>query len=115
MKMAIVGGSSTSTFPTGFIAWSNLNDSRDDMVEGSELDWIAQKASELLVDKVKDGPLIDRDIKLAFEIFAEPRLKRLSVAFADERERARAVDHIMTKLQEYARRLNAEHWSKSKP
>lgn len=85
------------------------------MVEGSELDWIAQKASELLVDKVKDGPLADRDIKLAFEIFAETRLKRLSTAFADERERARAADHIMMKLQEYARRLNAEHWPKGKP
>jgi len=83
------------------------------MVEGSELDWIVEKASELLVDKVKDAPLTDRDIKLAFEIFAQPRLKRLSETFSDEREQRRAVDHIMIKLQELARRLNAEHWKKS--
>ena len=83
------------------------------MAEPSELDWIAQKASELLVDKVKDGPLTDRDVKLAFEIFVQPRLKRLSGTFADERERERAVEYIMTKLQEFARRLNAEQWEKS--
>jgi len=83
------------------------------MVEGSELDWIVKKASELLADKVKDAPLTDRDIKLAFEIFAQPRLKRLSETFSDEKEQGRAVDHIMIKLQELARRLNAEHWKKS--
>ena len=83
------------------------------MAEPSELDWIAQKASELLVDKVKDGPLTDRDVKLAFEIFVQPRLKRLLGAFADEREREQAIDQIMKKLQEHARRLNAEHWKKS--
>lgn len=83
------------------------------MVEGSELDWIVEKASELLADKVKDAPLTDRDIKLAFEIFAQPRLKRLSETFSDEHEQKRAVDHIMIKLQDLARRLNAEHWKKS--
>jgi hypothetical protein len=83
------------------------------MVEQSELDWIVEKASKLLVDKVKDGPLTDRDVKLAFEIFVQPRLKRLSGTFADERESERAVDRIMTKLQEFARRLNAEQWKKS--
>ena len=83
------------------------------MVEQSELDWIVQKASELLVDKVKDGPLIDRDVKLAFEIFAQPRLKRFSETFTDEKEQRRAVDHIMIKLEELARRLNMEHWKKS--
>jgi len=83
------------------------------MVEQSELDWIVEKASELLVDKVKDGPLIDRDVKLAFEIFAQPRLKRFSETFTDEKEQRRAVDHIMIKLEELARRLNMEHWKKS--
>lgn len=82
------------------------------MVEQSELDWIVQKASELLEDKVKDGPLTDRDIKLAFEIFAQPRLKKLSEVFEGEREYRRAVDHIMIKLQEHAQRLNLEHWKK---
>lgn len=83
------------------------------MVEQSELDWIVEKASELLVDKVKDGPLMDRDIKLAFEIFAQPRLKRFSETFTDEKEQRRAVDHIMIKLEELARRLNMEYWKKS--
>jgi hypothetical protein len=83
------------------------------MVEQSELDWIVQKASELLVDKVKDGPLMDRDVKLAFEIFAQPRLKKFSETFTDEKEQRRAVDHIIIKLEELARRLNMEHWKKS--
>lgn len=83
------------------------------MVEQSELDWIVQKASELLVDKVKDGPLMDRDVKLAFEIFAQPRLRKFSETFTDEREQRRAVDHIIIKLEELARRLNMEHWKKS--
>lgn len=83
------------------------------MVEQSELDWIVQKASKLLVDKVKDGPLTDNDVKIAFEIFVQPRLKRLSETFADDRERERAVNQIMTKLQEFAHRLNAEQWKKS--
>jgi len=48
------------------------------MIESSELDWIVQKTVELLVDKVKDAPLTDRDIDLAFEIFARPRLEHLS-------------------------------------
>ena len=83
------------------------------MVEQSELDWIVQKASELLVDKVKDGPLMDRDVKLAFEIFAQPRLKKFSETFTDEKEQRRAVDHIIIKLEELARRLNMEHWKKN--
>jgi hypothetical protein len=83
------------------------------MAEQSELDWIVQKASELLVDKVKDGPLMDRDVRLAFEIFAQPRLKKFSETFTDEKEQRRAVDHIIIKLEELARRLNMEHWKKS--
>jgi hypothetical protein len=82
------------------------------MGDQSELDWIVQKASELLEDKVKDGPLTERDTKLAFEIFAEPRLKKLTSVFGTEREYRRAVDHIMIKLQEQAKKLNAEHWQK---
>ena len=83
------------------------------MVEQSELDWIVQKASELLVDKVKDGPLMDRDVRLAFEIYAQPRLKKFSESFTDEKEQRRAVDHIIIKLEDLARRLNMEHWKKS--
>jgi hypothetical protein len=82
------------------------------MVEPSELDWIVQKATELLVDKVKDAPLADRDIELAFEMFAKPRLERLTGAFKSELERRQARDFIMMKLQDRAKQLNAEQWQK---
>ncbi|MEM2907667.1 MAG: hypothetical protein QXP65_00475 [Candidatus Hadarchaeales archaeon] len=83
------------------------------MIEQSELDWIVQKAGELLADKVNDAPLTDRDIEMAFEIFAEPRLKRLFGEHADEKERKRAVDYIMAELRRYMQRLNSERWSKA--
>ena len=82
------------------------------MAEYSELDWIVQKASELLDDKVKDAPLSDRDIELAFEIFARPRLEKLSEVFKSDLERRQAKDFIMIKLQERAKQLNAEQWQK---
>jgi hypothetical protein len=84
------------------------------MVEQSELDWIAQKAAELLADKVKDAPLADRDIELAFDIFAGPRLERLSNSFRTELEGRQARDFIMMKLQERTKQLNAEHWPKAR-
>jgi hypothetical protein len=75
-----------------------------------ELDWIAEKACEMLVDKVKDGPLTDHDVKLAFEIFAQPRLKKLYWG-RDERELGEAVDYVMNKLRGYAEQLNLSHWT----
>jgi hypothetical protein len=84
------------------------------MIEQSELDWIVQKAGELLADKVNDAPLTDRDIEMAFEIFAEPRLKRLFGESADEQERKRAVDYIMIELRRYMERLNSERWPKGR-
>lgn len=82
------------------------------MVEQSELDWIALKASEFLADKVKDAPLSDRDIELAYEIFARPRLEKLSEEFESDLERRQARDFIMMRLQERAKQLNAEQWEK---
>jgi hypothetical protein len=82
------------------------------MAEPQELDWIVQKASELLLDKVKDAPLTDRDIGLAFEIFARPRLKKLSDILMSRQEHQRAVKYITTKLREYAEELNSKHWPK---
>lgn len=82
------------------------------MVERSELDWIAQKATELLADKVKDSLLTDHDIELAFNIFAKPRLERLSDAFKSDLERRQARDFIIMKLQERMKQLNAEQWQK---
>lgn len=83
------------------------------MIEQSELDWIAQKASELLADKVKDALLTDRDIELAFDMFAKPRLERLGISTESELERRQARDFIMMKLQERVKQLNAEHWHKT--
>ncbi len=83
------------------------------MIESSELDWIVQKTVELLVDKVKDGPLTDRDIDLAFEMFSRSRLDHLNSSFESDLERRQARDFIMMKLQERAKQLNAENWPKT--
>ncbi len=82
------------------------------MVELSELDWIVQKAAELLADKVKDAPLTDRDLDLAFDMFAKSRLEHLTNSMGSELERMQARDFIMIKLQERMKQLNAEHWQK---
>lgn len=78
-----------------------------------ELDWIVQKASELLADKVKDAPLTERDVKLAYEIFAEPRLHRLSEKFSSEDDFRRASGHVLAELRKRARELNFEQWKRS--
>lgn len=83
------------------------------MIESSELDWIVQKTAELLADKVKDAPLTDRDINLAFDMFARPRLEHLNASFESELDRRQARDFIMMKLQDRAKQLNAEHWQKT--
>jgi hypothetical protein len=75
-----------------------------------ELDWIAQKASELLSDKVQDGPLTEKDIELAFDIFAHSRLKKISESFDSEEEYTKAVNQVRVKLHEIMQRLNAERW-----
>ena len=80
------------------------------LVAQQELDWIVEKASELLADKVQDGLLTERDIELAHEIFARPRLQKISSSFESEEEYTRAVNHIRTKLHEVAKRLNAKYW-----
>ncbi|KXA91621.1 hypothetical protein AKJ57_00615 [candidate division MSBL1 archaeon SCGC-AAA259A05] len=76
----------------------------------SDVDWIAEKASELLMDKVEEAPLDEEDINLAFEIFAEPRLKKISDSFSDKSEYTEAANKIRVKLHEVAKELNEEHW-----
>jgi len=83
------------------------------MVEFTELDWIVQKATEILVDKVKDAQISDNDIKIAFDLFAKSRLEHLSSSFGSELERTQARDFIMMKLQERAKQLNSEYWRKT--
>ncbi|HDI12780.1 MAG: hypothetical protein DRN83_02040 [Hadesarchaea archaeon] len=79
----------------------------------SALDWIVQKTAELLEDKVKDAPLTEEDIKIAFGAFAKTRLDRLAEdSFKSEHDRTQAEDFIMAKLRERAKQLNAENWGK---
>ena len=77
----------------------------------SDIDWIVEKASELLVDKVNDGPLKEEDIDLAFEMFARPRLKKIQDSFSDEDDYTEAANEVRVKLHEVAQDLNEEHWS----
>ncbi|HID60693.1 MAG TPA: hypothetical protein EYP46_02400 [Hadesarchaea archaeon] len=82
------------------------------MVELSELDWIVQKTAELLADKVRDAPLTDQDVEMAFDAFARSRLEHLSDSFKSKQERTQARDFIIMKLRERTKQLNAEHWGK---
>ena len=77
----------------------------------SDIDWIVEKASELLMDKVNDGPLKEEDIDLAFEMFARPRLKKIEDSFSDEDEYTEAANEVRVKLHEVAQELNEKHWS----
>lgn len=76
----------------------------------SDIDWIVEKASELLMDKVEESPLEEEDIELAFEIFAEPRLRKISNSFSDRDEYTEAANRIRIRLHEIAKELNDEHW-----
>lgn len=79
-------------------------------MEKPELDWIVEKASELLSDKVEEAPLKEEDVDLAFEIFADPRLKKVSESFDSEEEYTKAVNYVRVKLHEVSKKLNEEHW-----
>jgi hypothetical protein len=78
----------------------------------SQLNWIVEKASELLSDKVKDNPLSDRDVEMAFDMFAKSRLQTLQSSLKSDLERTQAQDYVMMKLQERAKQMNAERWRK---
>lgn len=75
-----------------------------------ELDWIVDKASELLLDKVEEAPLKEEDIDLAFTLFAEPRLRKVSKSFDTEEEYTKAVNYVRVKLHEVSKKLNKENW-----
>jgi len=80
------------------------------MPDLSGLNWIVQKAAELLEDKVKDGLLTFKDVEVAFEMFAEPRLRTLHSKHELPTSREQAMDFVMMKLRERARQLNSETW-----
>ena len=76
-----------------------------------ELEWIAQKAAELLQDKVKEAPLTKQDIDLALDVFAIPRLRKLNELDTEQKFK-QAVDEIRAELGEQAVKLNMEYWKK---
>ncbi len=77
----------------------------------TDIEWIVEKASELLVDKVEDGPLKEEDVDLAFDIFAEPRLNKIRDSFENEEEFNKAANKVRIKLHEFSQELNEEYWS----
>jgi len=76
------------------------------------LEWIAQKAAELLQDKVKEAPLTKRDVELALDVFAIPRLKKLSGELNTGEKFKDALEEIRKELREQAVKLNLERWQK---
>jgi len=77
-----------------------------------ELEWIAQKAAEILQDKVMSAPLTKQDVELALDVFARPRLKKISNELNIEDKIEDAVEEIRKELQERAIKLNLERWPK---
>lgn len=81
-------------------------------MKNQELDWIVKKASELLSDKVRENPLKEEDINLAFELFAKTRLRRISNSFKNKEEYTKAVNYVQVKLNEISQKLNEKNWPK---
>ena len=77
-----------------------------------ELEWIAEKSAEILQDKVTSAPLTKQDVELALDVFAIPRLKKLSNELGTEEKFKDAVEEIRKELQERAIKLNLERWQK---
>jgi 2,3-bisphosphoglycerate-independent phosphoglycerate mutase len=64
IKYVIIVGDGMADYPIEQLG----NKTPLEVAKTPNMDWIVQKTAELLADKVKDGPLTDRDINLAFEI-----------------------------------------------
>lgn len=79
-------------------------------MSSDDVDWIVEKAAELLIDKVEDGPLKEEDINLAYQMFVEPRLRKISDSFSDVDEYTEATNEIRIRLHEIADELNRENW-----
>jgi hypothetical protein len=77
-----------------------------------ELEWIVEKSTEILQDKVTSAPLTKQDVELALDVFAIPRLKKLSNELGTEEKFKDAVEEIRKELQERAIKLNLERWQK---
>jgi len=77
----------------------------------TDIEWIVEKATELLEDKVEEEPLREEDVDLAFDIFAKPRLEKIKDSFEDEDKFQEASNDVRVGLHKAAKDLNREHWS----
>ncbi|MFW5913318.1 MAG: hypothetical protein ACOCSA_02595 [Candidatus Hadarchaeota archaeon] len=75
----------------------------------TEIDWLVKKASDLLEDKVVDDSLDEQDVRLAFQMFVEPRLEKISDSFS-EKDLQDVEKRIWSRLREKAWKLNQEYW-----
>ena len=61
-------------------------------------------------EKVEEKRLAEEDVELAYELFVEPRLRKISDSFSDSEEYSEFVNRVRIKLQEIAEELNREKW-----
>jgi len=79
-------------------------------MEEADLDWVVDKASELLYDKVKEGPLKEEDVDLAYVMIAERRLKKMFESSSSGGIYEDAREEVMSRLRKIALKLNDEYW-----
>lgn len=61
-------------------------------------------------EKVEEERLAEEDVELAYELFVEPRLRKISDSFSDSEEYSEFVNRVRTKLQGIAKELNRKKW-----
>ena len=79
-------------------------------MRNSQFKWLIRKASQLLEEKVEEERLAEEDVELVYELFIEPRLRKISDSFSDSEEYSEFVNRVRIKLQEIAKELNREKW-----
>lgn len=79
-------------------------------MEEADLDWVVDKASGLLYDKVKEGPLKEEDVDLAYVMIAERRLKKMFESSSSGGIYEDAREEVMSRLRKIALKLNDEYW-----
>lgn len=75
-----------------------------------DIEWLLIKGYQALEEKVKEKPISNEDIKMAYEIYIRPRLEKMS--FADDFERRQVEDYILSKLSDRSKQLNSQQWGK---
>ncbi|GEM_PF-4522936 len=75
-----------------------------------EIEGFLQRAYLALEEKVREGPLTDKDLRVVFEVHIAPRLERLGIS--DTFERKQLEDFVFSKLNDRSRQLNSQYWGK---